>query len=521
MKIKIITTNPEKCGIGDYTQRLVDGLRKYCDEDIQLVYTRQDSLNPLFFVKLLKNSIFNSDIIHIQFDCSFFGRNGIFIPFFYPVLWIIQRYKFKNKSNIITSFHEIRDSKNRILSLYYRLLNRIVVSCSDIIIIFSDETKNTLINQGILEKKIKLLSHGILTIPTFYNKQLAKKKLGFTDSDSIITIMGYIHYNKGHDILIESMKNGDAKLLIAGDARTEDHKTYLESLKNYVRNGGLDKKVRFLGFVKEEDIPLVLSATDVIALPYREIMQSGILNFIMAYQIPTITSNLSYFKNIEKEYGCILASEDITKDLSNLLGDNDLQEKLKEGTKTYAKLNSYKNTSLQMHMIYLEVGEADHPSVIYKDKSQKNRIEFLIKNTDGNVLEVGCATGYILSKVCKSGTGVDIREDRLIYAKIKYPHLNFTLASGEDMPFKNNSFDTVLLPDILEHVEYNIAKEIVKESLRVGKKVIITVPNSTSKWINNPEHKWIPTIKNINNLLIDPYNYDIKETNDFIYAVVK
>ena len=52
---------------------------------------------------------------------------------------------------------------------------------------------------------------------------------------------------------------------------------------------------------------------------------------------------------------------------------------------------------------------------------------------------------------------------------------NFVQANAESLPFEDNSFDTAVLAEILEHVEDPV--KAMKEAKRVASKVIITVPN--------------------------------------------
>jgi len=534
MKIKIVTSKPEGCGIGSYSEKLVEGLKKYKHLSVKIVYIRENSLNIFSHLSTLKKCIFGSEIVHIQFDYPFFGSfgkiTGIYLPLFYLTLWLAQRYKFKNKSNIITTLHEFRDSKKGKLGFYYSLLNKIVVWCSDVLIVFSNETKEVLIKQGVPEKKIKLIEHGILLKPEIYDKSKAKrelsKKLDLKPSDYIITILGYIHKNKGHDRIIKALKRLDSnvKLIIIGEPRIAEHKPYLDFLKNVVKENGLEKRVFFCGYIKDDKLSVFLNATDLMVLPYREIRQSGVFNYAMAYHLPTITSNLPFFREIKARYGCIHVFSDLAEDIDYLLRRDDYREYLQERTKEYAEKNSYERTCFEIYKIYLCMGEADHPAMIYEDESQKERVRFFIEHIkEGEkILEVGCATGYILNKAYEEkkieGIGIDIRRDRLLYAKMKHSDLEFISASGEFLPFKDKSFDTVLLPDILEHVDYEDVPKILKESKRVGKKVLISVPTPTGKWFDNPEHRWKPTKDAFSALDSD---MKVFITEDFTYGIIE
>ena len=533
MKVKMLTTRPEGCGIGSYSEKLIQGL-KYEYLSVEHVYVKENSFNLFHYLSALKKCVFGSDIVHIQFDYSFFGGfwkiPGIYLPLFYLTLWLAQRYKFKNKTNIITTLHEFRDPEKGKLGFYYSLLNKIVGWCSDVLVVFSNETNKILTKQGVPEKKIKLIEHGILLKPEIYDKRKAKEelsqKLDLKPSDYIVTILGYIHKNKGHDRIIKAIKRLDSsvKLIIIGEPRVAEQKPYLDFLKNMVKENGLEKRVFFCGYIKDDKLPIFLNATDLMVLPYREIRQSGIFNYAMAYHLPTITSNLPFFREIKAKYDCIHVSSNLARDIDYLLRHGDYREYLQERAKEYAEKNSYERTCFEIYKIYLCVGEADHPAMIYEDNSQKERVRFFIEHIkEGEkILEMGCATGYILNEAYEErkieGIGIDIRRDRLLYAKLSHFDLEFINGAGDLLPFKDKTFDTVLLPDILEHVDYANAEKILKESRRVGKKVLISVPTPTGKWFNNPEHRWKPTKEAFSALDSD---MKVFITEDFTYGIIE
>jgi len=119
---------------------------------------------------------------------------------------------------------------------------------------------------------------------------------------------------------------------------------------------------------------------------------------------------------------------------------------------------------------------------------QLKRIEFIVSHAEGEILDIGCDSGYILSK-CGGGVGVDISVLRLKAAKHWCFFLTLVQAIAEDLPFKQ-AFDTVIAAELLEHVLD--PKAVVEEILRVLKpngKIIVTVPDELhGKSHMNPEH---------------------------------
>ncbi len=179
----------------------------------------------------------------------------------------------------------------------------------------------------------------------------------------------------------------------------------------------------------------------------------------------------------------------------------------------------------ELKSLYLKAfvdGGAGHPDSIYRLPLQRERIGWLKKNSTGKALEVGCATGYIINYV-GGGTGIDLDELRLGIARKKYPKRAFVYGDAAKMPFKDKEFDTVLVPEILEHVPFKIARKIVKECERVGKKLLITVPNADKKnydksLVENPEHKWLPTMQRMTELLGENIKVEYSKKNDFMFV---
>jgi len=64
-------------------------------------------------------------------------------------------------------------------------------------------------------------------------------------------------------------------------------------------------------------------------------------------------------------------------------------------------------------------------------------------------------------------TGVDIYDKAVEYASKTYPYIKFIVASADNLPFSNNSFDLILFYETIEHVQN--PSECLKEIKRVLK----------------------------------------------------
>lgn len=108
-----------------------------------------------------------------------------------------------------------------------------------------------------------------------------------------------------------------------------------------------------------------------------------------------------------------------------------------------------------------------HSSKIRLAKKLLKRVQFK------NCLDVGCASGYMLSEIAKvypeaEYVGVDIYDKAIEHARKTYPNINFKVASADKLPFKDSSFDLILFYETIEHVER--PEQCLKEIRRVLKK---------------------------------------------------
>lgn len=155
------------------------------------------------------------------------------------------------------------------------------------------------------------------------------------------------------------------------------------------------------------------------------------------------------------------------------------------------------------------------------------------------VLEIGTAEGYIIRQlvikgVVASAAGYDISEKRLNKARARAKKegltkkIKFYLGDGIHLPFKNKTFDVVLLPHILEHIPTRQQViELLKESARVSRYgLLVSMPLTDadpglSRYLD-PDHirgqikyrnGWIYKAKNVEHLFRE-MGFQFKRSKD-------
>lgn len=116
----------------------------------------------------------------------------------------------------------------------------------------------------------------------------------------------------------------------------------------------------------------------------------------------------------------------------------------------------------------------------------RKRLNFIVNNTevkDKIIVDVGTGGGvYIhnLAHCAKFCVGIDIDERNLYETKkiIKAKNVEFILMQAESLAFNDNTFDVVIMIEVLEHVVND--KKVISEIYRVlkpGGKLIVTALN--------------------------------------------
>lgn len=130
----------------------------------------------------------------------------------------------------------------------------------------------------------------------------------------------------------------------------------------------------------------------------------------------------------------------------------------------------------------------------YNSSKKVNKIALHLSNKKETVLDFGCGDlsfAKALKKVKPNLaiTGVDVIDFRRRSRLVKFVHYD-----GKKLPFKNNSFDTVIAFHVLHHT--TDAKKYFKELVRVAKKRILLVESIARTPLDFPGMRFMDWVFN-------------------------
>lgn len=366
MRVKFISTYPPaNCGIATYSMHYVEALRKLCEVDVLPI--ERPKINPFYFVCLALKARKDTDIVHVQFDCGFFGTlgrgrlslSGMYVPLFYFIL------KLPGGPAVATTVHELHDAREDYagrwlywpMRAYYTLVYRPMVWLSDAVVVHTTGTIRALSQYARIDKAT-IIPHACFIQPVVSPMAECKEKLGLAGK-RIVTMFGFVSRLKGHDLAIDAMRDmpNDIVLYVAGDGRSPDDRLYVDELKAKARSMGLDGRVRFHGYASEEDIPCIMCASDIVLMPYRHVVQSGALYYALAYGRPVLASNIGGFAEMAMTYGCIGIFEpgnvaDLRAKITDIIADEELRRTMTEKATSYVdsiRIENVAEATLKMY----------------------------------------------------------------------------------------------------------------------------------------------------------------------------
>ncbi len=169
-------------------------------------------------------------------------------------------------------------------------------------------------------------------------KQL-RAKFNLASDSKIILYLSRIHKKKGLEQLIKSfaqLKTDDTYLFIAGDG----DKTYLNELITLIDSLDIVKRVRWLGFVQQQEKQLLLQGANIYALTsHSENFGISVLEALAAGTPALVSKEVALSQNIAEAkigYVCDNSIASITNNLNSALG---APNNLGEDARRYASKN--------------------------------------------------------------------------------------------------------------------------------------------------------------------------------------
>jgi len=138
-----------------------------------------------------------------------------------------------------------------------------------------------------------------------------------------------------------------------------------------------------------------------------------------------------------------------------------------------------------------------------------------------NVLDVGCGICLDYSNLKRLDYhAVDVTSKFLKEAHRQQPNIPVVNASGLQLPFRTNSFDSVYCKDLLVHMPPNMWKILLAEMFRVARKLVVTLEGKFLREESNVIFEKYDVVVNGETVKLRFYNngYTFESFSKFAYS---
>ena len=201
-------------------------------------------------------------------------------------------------------------------SQFFRRIYRLIYKIPDTLLVHTHQAKQQLVERfSVPERKIFVISIGVNEeMPvTEITRTEARRQMGFEFEDRVILFFGKVDKYKGLDVLIEAFDRlamPSTKLLISGWFPSL---SYRDKIVSAIDASARRKDIRLHeGFMPNEGVEMFFKSAGVVALPYRNIYQSGVVFLCLNFGLPIVATDVGSLREfVEEGMGIIAKTNDV------------------------------------------------------------------------------------------------------------------------------------------------------------------------------------------------------------------
>jgi glycosyltransferase involved in cell wall biosynthesis len=355
MKVAMLTTVGERCGIAAYTAALVEALRRMPGVDVEVTPIRPGMQPASHYVKQARR--LNSpdvDVVHIQHEYSFWGGFRPRRSSYWYLRSLIRKPVVQTAHSPLPVRrllcvdwekrpHHRLAKKLLLRSRAYRESIEFAPFATHVTVVHTEAARFESIGRGVDPSRIMVVPPGVPAPSHADADGRAFRRWYDLDGKRVVSIFGYVTPNKGYELTLKVLPSlpRDIVLVVAGGARLPDEELYVQALRHRVAEANLQGRVHITGYLSERQVAEAMRGSDLVLVPHTEATGSYSVTIPLSYGRPILASDLPCFSETASRLDCLELFEagneaDYRRKLLRLLGDAARREELASGALKYA-----------------------------------------------------------------------------------------------------------------------------------------------------------------------------------------
>jgi glycosyltransferase involved in cell wall biosynthesis len=319
MKIAMLTTVGERCGIASYSAALVASLRTLPETDVEVIPIAVGEQPASHYeAQAERLNAADVDVVHIQHEFSFWGfptpRRSKFAELRRMIRrpLVVTAHTPLSLSAIFPTATERNPwrwlKKKRLVSnRTYRESVEVSTFDANATIVHTEAAHTEFLRRGLQSERLFVVPMGIPSaLPAAAGGARFRDRFGLHHK-RLLTLFGYVTPNKGYAMVAEVLKAlpADVVFVVAGGARRPVEEQYVQQVRQHARELGVEKRVIVTGYLPDEDVAEVMQATDIALVPHTQATNSYSVTLPVTYGKPTLASDLSCFREMAARSDCL------------------------------------------------------------------------------------------------------------------------------------------------------------------------------------------------------------------------
>ncbi len=371
MKIAMLTTVGERCGIASYSAALVASLRALPETDVQVIpIAVGEQAASHYEAQAEQLNAPDVDVVHIQHEFSFWGfpmpgrsKFAELRRLIRPPL-VVTAHTPLSLSAIFPTATERNPwrwlkKKRLVTNRAYRQSVEVSTFDASATIVHTEAAHAEFVRRGLQSERLHVVPMGIpAALPAKAGGARFRDRHRL-NGKRVLTLFGYVTPNKGYAMVAEVLNTlpPDVVFVVAGGARRPVEEQYVDHLRRHIRERGVEERVVITGYLPDEEVAEVMHATDIALVPHTLATNSYSVTLPVTYGKPTLASDLACFREMAARTDCLElfrtgSKSDFREKLLALLGNPQRREQLAENALQYAARFTWPNVASATRDVY-------------------------------------------------------------------------------------------------------------------------------------------------------------------------
>jgi glycosyltransferase involved in cell wall biosynthesis len=292
LRVGYLHVGRDRSGVRRYGRIVAEAARH--DPDLAVIESDAGERDaPLGALRSAARRLRGTDVVHLQWKLADWGPRTGGLP-------RTEVVRLSLGAPMVVTLHDVFERqglRERWLEPGALGLRRLGMTAARLVV-HSEEERRRL--DGLVPAaSVDVVPHFVEQRPSLPDRAAAREALGLADR-RVITLLGYMTKRRGHRLVLDALAGlpDDVTCLFVGSViEGRDH--IATGLREHAEGIGVSDRVRFMGYVPDADLEVVLAATDVALCPFREMSASGALSTWISAGRPVVASDLPAIRELD------------------------------------------------------------------------------------------------------------------------------------------------------------------------------------------------------------------------------